>query len=99
MERYVVVVLVHLVQPLAQRFPRDLELFQQAQLDEHGLHQMDHLPVLPLVRVERRQPEGGLHLLRQGLVGNLQEALFDIGVLGQTDLPMGRSTGPARETY
>jgi len=54
-EGHLVVVLVDLIEPLAQRVHRNAELLNESQLDEHGLHEMDDIGIAPLVGIEGRQ--------------------------------------------
>jgi len=80
-EGHLVVVLVDLVEPFAERVHRDAELLDEAQLDEHGLHEVDDVGVAPLVGVEGRQAQGGPHLLREGRITNFQEAALHLLML------------------
>lgn len=48
-KRHFVVVLVDLVEPLAQRIDGYAELLHEAQLEEHGLHQVYDIRIAPFV--------------------------------------------------
>lgn len=89
-ERNVVVMLVNLVQPLAKSHRWNVKFLQEAQLHEHSLKQMQHFVVFEVVRVERRQPQGHLDVLRKCGVANLQELLFNVAVLWETGFALRR---------
>lgn len=82
-KRHLIVVLVHLVQPLPQRVQGYIEFLNKSQLNEHGLHQMNDIGIAPLVRIEGRQTQSIAHLFREGGVAYFQEAFFNLLVFGQ----------------
>lgn len=73
-KRHFVVVLVDLVEPLAQRIDGYAELLHKAQLEEHGLHQVYDIRIAPFVRIEGWQTQGRLDLIRKVGITNFQEA-------------------------
>ena len=74
--------LVHLVQPLAERRHRDAELREQAQFHEHGLHQTNDGRVVVLIAVEGGQPEGGAYLIVKYVITDFEEAALHLLVFG-----------------
>lgn len=97
-ERNVVVVLVHLVEPLTQSRRRYVELFDKVQLHEHHLHQVENLEVLVVVGVERRQSQGDFNVIRQRRVTDFQELLFHVAMLWQAGFAMWRRIRPVGES-
>lgn len=90
--------LVHLVQPLAQRGHWDAKVRGQAQLQEHGLHQADNLRVIKLVAVEGGQPETRSHLLVKHIITDFEEAPLHLLMFAQARLSVGRPVPSPRQT-
>lgn len=76
-----IVVFVDLVEPFAQCCQRYIEFVHKSQIKKHCLHQMEYIFVLPFVRIECGQSEGGNNLCRQCAIANFQKALLHLGML------------------
>lgn len=95
-KRNIIVMLVDLIEPFLQSAGWNSKLFDEVQLDEHYLHELENLVVLELIWIKSWQSKCAENVLAKCRVAHVHEGFLHVRMLWQTRFPLWWWVWPIR---